>query len=410
MRYIYIPNLLIHIMIILSYIPYCIIPTVTPGTGIYIRWSGIRFHARMLDAAAPSALTPSAGSSLIGVLIIGELRGRHQELCALSQGTRGLELYIATYDDDELMSRLIASNRRLHLLLMNRTQTESQAHGIGNAVQWLALDLLLSRFRSQLAKHQYLLKLRSDLAITGQIQPALFRHVIDGTIYARSDWSWYSTARTFLSCFPHSFGQQMMRNFFGHMSTFFRVNLSNVVASNPLALQRCDNRLPECRASAAPNSSSRARNGIDLVSLVWPCDAVANGGKWASLGKVSLESAKVDRFLESLRALWSQGDSLQGHGKLCNQGEGHLALGKWEAIWRFSPEKFFALQVINCAIVDTYQLPVVHGLPRSDTQYKGWKASYSHAKEDRHNGGRRPTFNTSLERALTDRVRECSYS
>ena len=32
-----------------------------------------------------------------------------------------LDLYMSTYDEDEDMSRLIASNRRLHLLLMNRT-------------------------------------------------------------------------------------------------------------------------------------------------------------------------------------------------------------------------------------------------------------------------------------------------
>ena len=306
------------------------------------------------------------------------------------------------------MSRLIASNRRLHLLLMNRTYVDIETRGIGNAVQWLALDWLLTRFRSQLAQHQYLLKLRSDLAITGPIQPALFRHVVDGRMYARSDWSWYSTASTFLGCFPDSFGRHMMRNFFGHMADFFPVNLSNVVASNPLALQRCDDRLPECSAVAAPNSSSRARNGIDLVSLVWPCDVVANGGKWASLGKVSLELAKVDRFLESLRALALRGDSLQGHGKLCNLNEGHLAL-KWAAVWNFSPEKFFALQVINCAIVDTYQLPVIHGLPKLETQYKGWKASYSHhASEERLKGGRKPKLNTSLELALTDRVRECT--
>ena len=61
------------------------------------------------------------GASPVGVLIIGELRGRQQELCALSQATRGLDLYISTYDEDEDMSRLIASNRRLHLLLMDRT-------------------------------------------------------------------------------------------------------------------------------------------------------------------------------------------------------------------------------------------------------------------------------------------------
>lgn len=143
--------------------------------------------------------------SLPCVLVTGQMRGNCTSLVNVLHRIRSLPSYTSTFDTTFFPN---ASHPK---------RVELQE----NIYQWQHLDHLLKTHNLNHCTH--ILKIRTDLNIYDDITSDMFANVTHGTVYARSDHTFYADKLTFFKVF-YSFFERIKKEMFNVGNKYFPIS------------------------------------------------------------------------------------------------------------------------------------------------------------------------------------------
>ena len=166
------------------------------------------------------------------LLITGELRFKSKDhFEQFYTLIKRYDVFISTYEEYSNICSKITDNYILHPRSITHQLPfkRSDVHAVGAMLQYFHLDSVVSRYKNELLKYKYILKLRPDLIFNSEIL-IHDKQVEPDTLYAASDLMFYATSHYFIQVFENYF-DKIKTEYWDMVERYIPLNYDNILKS-----------------------------------------------------------------------------------------------------------------------------------------------------------------------------------